>query len=261
MTTTANFNFPDSNTPTVGPQSQRSVEPPDFSQCAEIASRQYQYERILKAVPAGKFVVAQGNQASFYSVAKRAMDLAGATVLLVAFSPVILVTLAILLVTTKGKPFFAQERVGKSGKRFLMLKFRTMRLDAEQMQFKIANEQEGPVFKARRDPRITAVGRFLRKSSIDEMPQLLNVLVGQMSLVGPRPPIAKEVADYQIWQRSRLSVKPGLTCLWQVSGRNEVAFDDWVRMDLWYVKNQSLWTDIKLLLMTPYSVLTCRGAY
>ena len=128
-------------------------------------------------------------------------------------------------------------------------------------QAPVANEAAGPIFKNRRDPRITRLGRWLRKTSLDETPQLLNVLLGQMSLVGPRPLILSEVAKFQPWQRHRLAVMPGLTCLWQVSGRSEIGFDDWVRMDLWYVRNQGLWTDFKLLLSTPLSVLSGRGAY
>jgi lipopolysaccharide/colanic/teichoic acid biosynthesis glycosyltransferase len=142
-----------------------------------------------------------------------------------------------------------------------MFKFRTMVLDAAKLQHLVKNEQNGPVFKNRRDPRITRVGRFLRSTSIDEMPQLINVLLGDMSLVGPRPPVPAEVARYKARQRRRLSVKPGLTCLWQVSGRCEIGFDQWVDMDLWYVNRQGFWTDLKLLVKTPLSVLSRRGAY
>ena len=142
-----------------------------------------------------------------------------------------------------------------------MIKFRTMRLDADKLQHVVKNEKDGPIFKNRRDPRITRIGRLLRSTSIDEMPQLFNVLSGSMSLVGPRPPVAKEVVQYQPWQRRRLSVQPGLTCLWQVSGRSEIGFEEWVRMDLWYVRNQSFLTDLKLLARTPVSVVSGRGAY
>jgi len=165
-----------------------------------------------------------------------------------------------LLVTTRGKPLFLQRRSGFLGRPFWMLKFRTMRRDAEQQRQSVPNELSGPVFKNRNDPRITRLGRILRKTSIDEMPQLLNVLAGQMSLVGPRPPLPSEVAAYELWQRRRLAVMPGLTCLWQVSGRNEIHFEDWVRMDIWYINHQNLATDLLLLLRTPPSVLSCRGA-
>jgi lipopolysaccharide/colanic/teichoic acid biosynthesis glycosyltransferase len=136
-----------------------------------------------------------------------------------------------------------------------------MRLDADQIKHTVQNHQDGPTFKNRRDPRVTPLGRWLRKYSIDEMPQLWNVLCGDMSLVGPRPLLAEEIARIQPWQRRRLAVRPGLTCLWQVSGRSEIGFTDWARLDLWYVRNQSLWTDFVLLLRTPLSVLRGRGAY
>ncbi|OHB77917.1 MAG: hypothetical protein A2W31_10800 [Planctomycetes bacterium RBG_16_64_10] len=142
-----------------------------------------------------------------------------------------------------------------------MLKFRTMRLNAVAMQSQVVNEQQGPVFKNRHDPRVTRLGAVLRRTSLDETPQLLNVLVGHMSLVGPRPPLEQEVAQYRLWQRRRLGIKPGLTCLWQISGRSEIGFEEWVRMDLRYLTRQDLTTDLKLLLRTPRSVLSCRGAY
>jgi lipopolysaccharide/colanic/teichoic acid biosynthesis glycosyltransferase len=164
-------------------------------------------------------------------------------------------------VTTKGRPIFVQERIGYCGRRFRMYKFRSMRLDAAKIQYLVTNEQAGPVFKNRRDPRITRIGRFIRSTSIDELPQLFNVLKGDMALVGPRPPIASEVLNYAPWQRRRLAIKPGLTCLWQVSGRCEIGFEDWVRMDLWYARNQNIWTDLQLLWKTPLSVLSRRGAY
>jgi lipopolysaccharide/colanic/teichoic acid biosynthesis glycosyltransferase len=172
-----------------------------------------------------------------------------------------LTTFLVLCVTTHGRPLFFQRRVGLAGRTFWLCKFRTMCLNAESKQHLVSNEHTGPIFKARRDPRITRLGRILRKFSIDETPQLFNVLLGQMTLVGPRPPIMKEVREYQLWQRQRLSVKPGLTCLWQVSGRSEIGFEDWMRMDVWYVKHQNLATDLKLLVQTPMSVLTGRGAY
>jgi lipopolysaccharide/colanic/teichoic acid biosynthesis glycosyltransferase len=206
-------------------------------------------------------VPAEGNRAWGYHAAKRAVDIAGALVLLVLLSPVMLVTFLVLLVTTRGKPLFRQERLGWQGRPFAMYKFRTMVLDAEKRRHEIHNEKSGPVFKNRRDPRITRLGRILRKTSIDETPQLFSVLAGHMSLVGPRPPLASEVARYQPWQRRRLAVRPGLTCLWQISGRSEIGFEDWVRMDLWYLRNQSLRTDLTLLVKTPWTVLTGRGAY
>ncbi len=203
----------------------------------------------------------EGNFRRTYRFAKRALDIFGAAFFIVCFAPILAVVFLVLLVTTKGRPIIRQERVGHLGKRFSMYKFRTMRLDADKLQHLVRNEQDGPIFKNRRDPRITRIGRILRRTSIDEMPQLFNVLVGHMSLVGPRPPLAKEVAQYKAWQRRRLAIKPGLTCLWQISGRCEIGFDQWVRMDIWYARNQSLATDLKLLVRTPLSVLSCRGAY
>lgn len=207
------------------------------------------------------FVSTGGARTLGYRITKRAIDLAGAIALLALLAPVAVAVLLTLLITTKGKPLFFQTRLGYQGRPFRMAKFRTMVVDAEARQAAVRNEQAGPVFKNRRDPRVTRFGALLRKTSLDEIPQLLNVVLGQMSLVGPRPPIAGEVAKYDPWQRRRLAVKPGLTCLWQVSGRCEVGFLDWVRMDLWYIKNQSLRTDLWLLAKTPLAVLARRGAY
>ena len=208
-----------------------------------------------------EIVRADGNPSVWYRCVKRLVDVAGALVLLVLLAPVMLVTFLVLLVVMRGKPIFRQVRLGHCGRPFVMYKFRTMTPGAESCQDEVPNEQDGPIFKNRRDPRITRLGRFLRRTSIDELPQLLNVLLGQMSLVGPRPPIGREVAQYKAWQRRRLAVKPGLTCLWQISGRSEIGFENWVRMDLWYVRNQGLLTDLALLIRTPLSVLSRRGAY
>lgn len=207
------------------------------------------------------FVAPLGNRHRAYRALKRAFDLFGAIVLILVFSPILIGTFCLLTITTKGRPLFFQQRVGYLGEKFWMVKFRTMRLDAAQMQHAVENEKDGPIFKNRRDPRITRIGRLLRKTSVDEMPQLFNVLLGSMSLVGPRPPVPEEVAKYEPWQRRRLAVKPGLTCLWQISGRSEVQFEEWVRMDLWYLKNQGVVTDLNLLARTPTSVISGRGAY
>jgi lipopolysaccharide/colanic/teichoic acid biosynthesis glycosyltransferase len=215
-----------------------------------------------RRLAAGEAVVsADGNLAAGYLAAKRAMDIAGALVLLTLLAPVMLVVFVVLMITTRGKPIFRQVRLGWQGRPFVMYKFRTMIVDAEKRRGEVANEQAGPVFKNRRDWRVTRFGRLLRRTSLDETPQLLNVLAGQMSLVGPRPPLAHEVARYKPWQRRRLAVRPGLTCFWQVGGRSEIAFDDWARLDLRYIRLQSLRTDLGLLLATPRSVLTGRGAY
>ena len=157
--------------------------------------------------------------------------------------------------------FFRQLRMGKDGRRFLCYKFRSMCVDAEagKKALEALNEQGGPVFKVKKDPRITPVGRFLRKYSLDELPQLFNVLRGDMSIVGPRPPVPDEVAEYSWWQRRRISVRPGLTCLWQVKGRNKVSFEKWMEMDLFYIDNWSLWMDIKLLAQTMPAVVRGTG--
>jgi lipopolysaccharide/colanic/teichoic acid biosynthesis glycosyltransferase len=150
-----------------------------------------------------------------------------------------------------------------NGRIFPMLKFRTMVENAEDLKHELLpkNEQDGPVFKMKTDPRVTRFGRFLRKSSLDELPQLVNVLLGHMSLVGPRPPIPSEVEKYEPWQRRRLSMRPGLTCIWQISGRNEVGFEKWMAMDLEYIDNWSLWLDFKILLKTIPVVLSGRGSH
>ena len=157
---------------------------------------------------------------------------------------------------------YAQTRCGLNGRRFTLYKFRTMIEGAEEIQQELLhlNEMDGPVFKLKEDPRVTRLGRFLRRFSLDELPQFWNVLRGDMGLVGPRPPIPDEVRRYQRWQRRRLSMKPGLTCLWQISGRNQVDFDRWIRLDLEYIDSWSPWLDMKILLKTVPAVLSGRGA-
>jgi len=203
----------------------------------------------------------EGNRRRSYRRIKRAMDVVVASALVAFLSPILLAVYVALYVTTRGQPIFRQVRLGYLGRPFVMYKFRSMVLDAESRRHEIENEKDGPIFKNHRDGRVTRLGRFLRSTSLDELPQLFNVLAGHMSLVGPRPPIGAEVAQYEPWQRRRLAVMPGLTCLWQVSGRSEIGFNDWVRLDLWYVRRQSLVTDLKLLLKTPAAVLSRRGAY
>jgi len=194
--------------------------------------------------------------------AKRAMDLAGAVFALTLLAIPMIVIAILIKLTSKGPVFFAQERLGMNHRPFRMLKFRTMVVNAEELkkELEAKNEMNGPVFKMRRDPRVTPVGRILRKLSLDELPQFLNVLKGDMSLVGPRPPIASEVERYEWWQRRRLSTRPGLTCFWQISGRNEIDFEDWMRLDLRYIDNWSLWLDVELILRTIPAVLRGRGA-
>jgi exopolysaccharide biosynthesis polyprenyl glycosylphosphotransferase len=195
-------------------------------------------------------------------VFKRLFDIAASAFALWVLSPLILVTAMLIKLTSRGPIFFKQERVGMHGKAFYMLKFRSMVANAEELKLKLLadNEQNGPVFKIKKDPRITAVGRFIRKFSVDELPQLINVLRGEMSIVGPRPPLPTEVAQYEPWQRRRLSVRPGLTCLWQVSGRNKVGFQDWMYLDMQYIDHWSLGQDFNLILKTVPVVLTGKGA-
>lgn len=193
---------------------------------------------------------------------KRLLDIAASAAALVVLSPLLIGVAAAIKLTSPGPVLFKQRRVGLHGATFNLLKFRSMVADAEALQVQLLdkNEQAGPVFKIKNDPRVTVVGRFVRKYSIDELPQLVNVLRGDMTLVGPRPAIPAEVAQYKAWQRRRLSVRPGLTCYWQVGGRNEIAFDEWMRLDLRYVDNWSLTVDVRLILQTVPVVLAGRGA-
>ena len=204
-------------------------------------------------------------EASWQGVGKQLMDFVGALLLLIPISVFVMVPVAIIIkLTSPGPVLFRQKRAGLNGRPFTMLKFRTMVTNAEQLKQELAvlNEMTGPVFKITNDPRVTPIGKWLRKSSVDEFPQLFNVLSGEMSLVGPRPLPLDEVAKFDdMAHRRRLSVKPGLTCTWQVSGRNKVSdFRDWVRLDLEYIDNWSLWLDIKILLRTILVVLLGWGA-
>lgn len=194
---------------------------------------------------------------------KRWMDLVLCSFALVVLSPMLLLVAALIKLGDGGPVLFTQERCGLNGRRFPMFKFRSMVVDAEKRlaELNAKNEMGGPVFKMARDPRITRVGAFIRKYSIDELPQLLNILRGEMSIVGPRPPIPAEVEKYARWQMRRLSMKPGLTCIWQVSGRNQITdFDTWMKLDLQYIDNWSLFLDIKLIAKTFPVVLMGTGA-
>jgi lipopolysaccharide/colanic/teichoic acid biosynthesis glycosyltransferase len=194
---------------------------------------------------------------------RRAADVAVAATLLTLLLPLFAVVAVAVLVTSPGPIFFVQWRAGRGGRPFRFYKFRSMYVDAEQRKSELStqNEQAGPIFKMRHDPRITPLGRWLRKASIDELPQLWNVLLGDMTLVGPRPPTLDEVAAYERWQRERLDITGGLTCIWQVSGRSEIGFEEWVRMDLEYKRKRSARFDLKLLWRTIGAVFTGRGAY
>lgn len=190
-----------------------------------------------------------------YLFFKRVIDIVGSLCGLIILSPLFLiVAILIKLEDPKGKIFFSQERNGLNGKTFNMYKFRSMVHNAEELleQLQAKNEQTGPVFKIKDDPRITKIGKFIRKTSIDELPQLINILKGDMSIVGPRPPIPREVEQYTQYQMQRLLVKPGLTCYWQVGGRNEIGFDEWVELDIKYIEERNLWIDIKLIFKTVF---------
>jgi len=194
---------------------------------------------------------------------KRSIDFLGSLVGLCLVAPFAAAIAMAIKLNSPGPVLFAQMRVGRGGRLFKLYKFRTMVADAEQQKSKLLkdNECSGPVFKIKRDPRVTKVGRFLRKYSLDELPQLVNVLKGDMSLVGPRPPLPSEVAQYQPWQCRRLSVPQGLTCIWQVSGRSDVSFEDWVRLDLKYIDSWSIRLDLALIVRTFSVVVKGSGAY
>ena len=193
---------------------------------------------------------------------KRIFDFFASTILLCLSLPFFILIPFLIKRDTPGPVFFRQERVGKNGRRFIMYKFRSMLDGAEklQAQYMHLNEMDGPAFKIKNDPRVTSVGYFLRKTSLDELPQLFNVFKGDISLVGPRPPVYQEVYQYRPWERKRLSVAQGITCLWQVSGRNEIKFDEWMKLDLLYIENWSLATDFKILLQTIPAVISRKGA-
>ncbi len=195
-------------------------------------------------------------------VLKRALDIGLATVSLVVASPLLAIIALLIRLDSQGPAIFRQERVGLHGRRFTLYKFRTMTIDAEEQlgQYLAKNEMRGPVFKLRDDPRVTPIGRWLRRLSLDELPQLWNVLAGDMSLVGPRPPLPREVAQYDGWHRRRLSVRPGITGPWQVKGRNDLPhFDRWVELELDYIDHWNLWLDLKILLHTVSEVLAFHG--
>jgi exopolysaccharide biosynthesis polyprenyl glycosylphosphotransferase len=198
-----------------------------------------------------------------YRKRKRGLDTLGSLILITLFSPVLLAIAAIIKLTSPGPVFYVSTRVGRGGRLFGFLKFRSMYVDADRRlaELRGQNEKDGPIFKMKDDPRITPVGRFLRKYSLDELPQLFNVLKGDMSLVGPRPPIPHEVEQYDEYCLERLGVRPGLTCYWQIMGRSNLTFAEWMELDHRYLREMGLWTDLKILLKTPLAVLKGDGAY
>lgn len=198
----------------------------------------------------------------FYEICKRGIDIIGAGSGLLLLSPVIAIVSCAVKFTSKGPIFFSQKRVGKNGQLFDMYKFRSMVVNAEELKEKLAhqNEMSGPMFKMKDDPRVTNVGKFIRKTSLDELPQLWNVLKGDMSLVGPRPSLPKEVKQFEKWMYKRLTVKPGLTCYWQVNGRNSIDFEDWMKLDISYIEDRNLWIDIKLIFKTVFVLFGDKNA-
>ncbi len=202
--------------------------------------------------------------ASWWQLAlKRAVDITVSVLAILMLMPLFLAVALLVKLTSRGPVMYIQQRVGRGGEPFRIIKFRSMYRDAHDRRHEhiLDNMHEGPIFKIRDDPRVTPVGRAIRRLSIDEMPQLLNVLKGDMSLVGPRPPLPEEFLDYTERERRRLLVKPGVTCIWQVSGRSDLDFQTWVDMDLEYIETWSLGLDLKLLAKTVPAVLTGRGAY
>jgi exopolysaccharide biosynthesis polyprenyl glycosylphosphotransferase len=216
----------------------------------------------LQGVPV--LTIQSGPSDGWQLVAKRFIDILASTGLLITLAPLFAIVTLLIRLDSPGPVFFGQERIGFNKRRFRMLKFRTMVAEADRQQDMLEhlNEAEGPVFKIKNDPRITRVGKFLRRFSIDELPQLFNVLKGDMSLVGPRPLPVRDVDRIDVqWHKRRFSIKPGITCLWQVNGRSNIGFDDWVRMDLDYIDKWSLGLDLLILMKTIPAVFRGPGAY
>lgn len=187
-----------------------------------------------------------------YEFLKRAIDIFCSLIGLLVLIPILVLVAILVKIESKGPIIFSQDRVGKGGKVFKMYKFRSMLINAEELKEKLIdkNERIGPMFKIKNDPRITKVGKFIRKTSIDELPQLVNILKGEMSIVGPRPSLRSEVDEFDEWMLKRLNVKPGLTCYWQVSGRNEIEFEEWMKLDIKYVEERNILIDAILILKT-----------
>lgn len=218
------------------------------------------FDELSTDLPLLTFSTTPGNEVRL--AVRRVLDVVLAASLLVLLSPLLLAIALAIRVASPGPVLFRQTRCGLHGRRFTFLKFRTMRPDADRLKALLQkfNEMDGPAFKMTNDPRVFPLGRLLRRTSLDELPQLWNILQGHMSFIGPRPSVVEEVEQYELWQRRRLSMKPGLTCLWQVSGRSELTFDEWMRLDLEYIDNWSLWLDVKIALLTVPAVLLRRGA-
>ena len=197
------------------------------------------------------------------TLCKRLIDVIGSFIMIVLLSPLFAAIAVAIKVVSQGPVFFPQKRVGHHGDAFTMYKFRSMVVDAEKLKKKLAkqNHRTGPAFKMKNDPRVIPLGNFLRRTSLDELPQLFNVLKGDMTLVGPRPPLPEEVSRYDLWHQKRMDVTPGITCIWQVRSRHNKNFDHWVREDIEYIRRRSLWLDVKILLRTIPAVLSGKGAW
>lgn len=197
-----------------------------------------------------------------YNIFKRTLDILGSLIGLIILSPILIIVGILIKLESKGPIIFSQKRVGLNKKEFKMYKLRSMVCNAEELKDKLKdkNEMSGPMFKIKDDPRITKIGKFIRKTSIDELPQLINVLKGDMSLVGPRPSLPNEVKEFEPWMLKRLEVKPGLTCYWQVMGRNNIDFENWMKLDIKYVNERSLWLDIKLIFKTFFVLFGDKNA-
>ena len=231
----------------------------DFMQNFDERSNKKQIKKMRRRQATFEFVL----KSSY--VLKRLMDILFTLIFLIVFSPIFLFTALAIYVENPGSIFYSQTRVGENGQEFEFFKFRSMVMNADKMKDQLLQQNEsgdGVIFKMKRDPRITRVGRFIRRFSIDELPQLLNVLKGDMSLVGPRPPLPREVAQYSIADHKRLDVIPGITCIWQVSGRSDIPFEEQVELDKQYIREyQGIWSDIALLLRTVGAVFSGNGAY
>lgn len=198
-----------------------------------------------------------------YRIQKRFLDIMGAAFLILAFLPLFALIALLVKATSRGPIFYVSQRVGLGGKVFNFYKFRSMYIDADKRRAELEanNEKDGPIFKMKRDPRITPLGRILRKFSLDELPQIFSVLNGDMSLVGPRPPLVQEVERYSDFELERLAIRPGLTCYWQIMGRSDLSFEEWMRLDHRYMREMSFWNDLAILVKTPAAVIAGKGAY
>lgn len=206
--------------------------------------------------------VTHAERSIIFNIVKRTVDIIGSLFGLIILSPLLLIISIAIKLDSKGPIFFAQERIGRNEKIFKMYKFRSMVVNAEELKETLLekNEMSGPMFKMKEDPRITSVGKFIRKTSIDELPQLLNVLKGEMSIVGPRPNLPREVEKFTPWQKQKFIVKPGLTCYWQVMGRNEIDFEEWMKLDIKYINERSILGDFKLIFKTFFVLFGDKNA-